>query len=235
MKYRNPIIPGFYTDPSICKKGSDYYLVTSSFEYFPGVPIFHSTDLINWNQIGHCLTRKSQLNLDGCKCSGGTFAPTICYHESRFYMITTGYVDNNMKEFYVSTDNPAGEWSEPVYINITGIDPSLYFESGKTFVQYSDYSNGGANIKQVEIKLFAKMGFKVFRTSIAWVNRKLIGFYENYVPTIFTRYKDMVKYWLTFNEINSVLQGLRYVLNQFYDRYQIPLFIVENGLGAAST
>lgn len=155
MKYKNPIIPGFYPDPSICKKGKNYYLVTSSFEYFPGVPIFSSTDLINWEQIGHCLTRKSQLNLDECECSGGIFAPTIRYHEGKFYMITTCYVKNNMKVFYVSTDNPAEEWSEPVYIDIIGIDPSLYFESGKTFVQYSDYNDGTSNIKQVQIELIS--------------------------------------------------------------------------------
>lgn len=153
MKYQNPIIPGFYPDPSICKEGNNYYLVTSSFEYFPGVPIFRSTDLINWEQIGHCLTRKSQLNLDESECSGGIFAPTIRYHQGKFYMITTTYVKNNIEAFYVSTDNPEAEWSEPVYIDIIGIDPSLYFENGKTFVQYSDYSEGISVIKQVEIEL----------------------------------------------------------------------------------
>jgi xylan 1,4-beta-xylosidase len=75
MKYNNPVISGFHPDPSICKVGEDFYLVTSSFEYFPGVPIFHSRDLVNWEQIGHCLTRDSQLPLYESKSSMGIFAP----------------------------------------------------------------------------------------------------------------------------------------------------------------
>ncbi|MCX8093166.1 MAG: family 43 glycosylhydrolase, partial [Candidatus Goldbacteria bacterium] len=74
MKYKNPVIPGFYPDPSVCRVGDDFYLVTSSFEYFPGVPIFHSKDLVHWEQIGHCLTRKSQLQLTNAQCYSGIFA-----------------------------------------------------------------------------------------------------------------------------------------------------------------
>ncbi len=152
MKYQNPIIPGFYPDPSICKKGNDYYLVTSSFEYFPGVPLFHSTDLVNWRQIGHCLTRKSQLDLDGCGCSKGIYAPTIRYHDHQFYMITT-LVNKDIKTFYVTAKDPREEWSDPIYLDIEGIDPSFYFEAGRTYVQYADYSTGISVIKQVEIEL----------------------------------------------------------------------------------
>ena len=76
MRYKNPVIPGFYPDPSICRVGEDYYLVTSTFEYFPGVPIFHSRDLVHWRQIGHCLTRDEQLPLTGLKSSDGIYAPT---------------------------------------------------------------------------------------------------------------------------------------------------------------
>src|ERR1035437_8976062 len=75
--YRNPVIPGFHPDPSVCRVGDDYYLVTSTFEYFPGVPVFHSKDLVNWEQIGHCLTRVPQLPLHKCGASGGIYAPTI--------------------------------------------------------------------------------------------------------------------------------------------------------------
>ena len=78
--YQNPVIPGFYPDPSICRVGDDYYLATSSFEYFPGVPIFHSKDLVHWRQIGYVLTRKSQLPLEKMRASGGIYAPTIRYH-----------------------------------------------------------------------------------------------------------------------------------------------------------
>lgn len=149
MKYKNPIIPGFYPDPSICKKDGIYYLVNSSFEYFPGVPIFKSTDLVNWEQIGNCLTRKSQFDLKGVKCSGGIFAPTIRYYNGLFYMITTCVSDKGLKNFYVYTNNPENEWSDPIYIEIEGIDPSFFWEDGRSFVQYS-YSG---KIFQVEIEL----------------------------------------------------------------------------------
>ena len=85
MEYYNPIIPGFYPDPSICRVGNDYYLVTSSFELFPGVPLFHSDDLIHWEQIGCVLNRESQLPLGRCQPSQGIWAPTIRYHKGRFY------------------------------------------------------------------------------------------------------------------------------------------------------
>lgn len=104
MHYKNPVISGFHPDPSICRVGEDFYLVTSSFEYFPGVPIFHSKDLVNWKQIGHCLTRESQLPLHESKSSMGIFAPTIRYHNSRFYMITTNLTIG--KNFIVWTENP---------------------------------------------------------------------------------------------------------------------------------
>src|SRR5882724_5865044 len=87
--FRNPILAGFHPDPSLCRVGDDYYLVTSTFEYFPGVPIFHSRDLVNWRQMGHCLTRASQLPLNNAKSSHGIFAPTLRHHDGVFYLITT--------------------------------------------------------------------------------------------------------------------------------------------------
>jgi xylan 1,4-beta-xylosidase len=126
MKYQNPIIGGFHPDPSVCRVGQDYYLVTSSFEFFPGVPVYHSRDLVNWKQIGHCLTRKSQLPLDKAHSSGGIYAPTIRHHNGRFYMVTTNVSHGG--NFYVHTDNPAGEWSEPIWVDQPGIDPSLLFD-----------------------------------------------------------------------------------------------------------
>ncbi|MCC8133721.1 MAG: glycoside hydrolase family 43 protein [Tannerellaceae bacterium] len=130
--YQNPVIPGYHPDPSICRVGDDYYLVNSSFEYFPGVPLFHSKDLVNWKQIGHCLTRESQVPLQGIAASMGIFAPTIRYHEGRFYMITTNVTKGG--NFYVYTDDIHGEWSEPIYVRQGGIDPSLYFEDGKCYL-----------------------------------------------------------------------------------------------------
>ena len=104
--FQNPILPGFYPDPSICRAGDDYYLITSSFGFFPGVPIFHSKDLVNWEQIGHVLDRPSQLNLDGAGISGGIYAPTIRYHNGTFYMITTNITNGG--NFIVTAENPAG-------------------------------------------------------------------------------------------------------------------------------
>jgi alpha-N-arabinofuranosidase len=133
MTYQNPILPGFYPDPSVCRVGNDYYLVNSSFEYFPGVPIFHSRDLINWRQIGHALTRPSQLPLKASKCSNGIYAPTIRHHAGRFYMATTNMIENvGFRNFFVHTDDPAGEWSEPAWVEQGGIDPSLYFDADGT-------------------------------------------------------------------------------------------------------
>jgi len=105
--------------------GDDYYLVNSSFEFFPGVPIFHSRDLVHWRQLGYCLTRKSQLNLDHARASGGIYAPTLRYHNGTFYLITT-LVDTG-GNFFVTATNPAGPWSEPVWVDHGGIDPSLLF------------------------------------------------------------------------------------------------------------
>lgn len=133
---RNPIIPGFYPDPSICRVGTDYYLVNSSFQYFPGVPIFHSTDLQNWQQIGNVLNRESQLPLKGLTSWQGIYAPTIRYHEGVYYMITTlvggqGALNGN---FMVTATNPAGPWSDPIKLKQGGIDPSLYFEGQKCYM-----------------------------------------------------------------------------------------------------
>ena len=130
--YTNPVIPGFNPDPSVCRVGDDYYLVTSTFQYFPGVPVYHSKDLIHWKQIGNCLTRESQLNLKDANCSGGIYAPTIRYNDGTFYMVTTNV--SGKGNFFVTTTDPAGEWSDPIWLEQGGIDPTLYFEDGKTYM-----------------------------------------------------------------------------------------------------
>lgn len=132
FQYHNPIIPGFYPDPSICRAGDDYYIVNSSFDYFPGVPLWHSRDLVNWKQIGHCLTRKSQVDLSGALSWGGIYAPTIRYNEGTFYMITTN--TSHGGNFLVHTTDPKGEWSDPIWLEQGGIDPSLYFEDGHCYM-----------------------------------------------------------------------------------------------------
>ena len=130
--FTNPVIPGFHPDPSVVAVGDDYYLVNSSFCYFPGVPIYHSKDLINWTQIGHVLNRESQLPLKGAGVWGGIYAPTIRYNDGVFYMVTTNVSDKG--NFLVYTADPAKGWSEPVWLKQGGIDPSLYFEDGRCFM-----------------------------------------------------------------------------------------------------
>lgn len=127
----NPILPGFYPDPSICAVNGCFYLVNSSFSYFPGLPIFKSTDLVKWEQIGNIIDRPEQLDFTGAGVSRGLFAPTIRYHEGKFYCICT-QVDK-IGNFFVTADDPAGPWSNPIPIpGAEGIDPSLFFDDDGT-------------------------------------------------------------------------------------------------------
>lgn len=143
-QYFNPIMAGFYPDPSICRKGDTYYMVNSSFTFFPGVPIFASKDMVNWTQMGHVLDRESQLPLSGQGVSGGIFAPAISYNEKNktFYMITTNIAKGN---FFVKTKDPAQGWSEPIYLpKVGGIDPSFCFDkNGKAYIVNNDEPLGG--------------------------------------------------------------------------------------------
>lgn len=153
--YRNPVLSGFHADPSVCRMGNtdDYYLATSSFEYFPGVPIYHSKDLVHWRQVGHALTRESQLQLVGQKSSQGIFAPTLRCHNGTFYLVTTN-IDNG-GSFYVTTKDPAGEWSEPLWVKEKSwsMDPSLFFDDdGKVYyTRHGEGRNGG--VFQAEINI----------------------------------------------------------------------------------
>ncbi|TCL60853.1 alpha-N-arabinofuranosidase [Hydrogenispora ethanolica] len=133
LSFDNPILSGFYPDPSICRVAEDYYLVTSSFAYFPGIPIFHSRDLVHWEQLGHVLDRPSQLDLDGVGHSEGIFAPTIRYHQGLFYVISTNISKGG--NFVVTAADPAGPWSEPYWLpDAPGIDPSLFFtDDGRAY------------------------------------------------------------------------------------------------------
>lgn len=165
MKYKNPVIKGFYPDPSVCYANGKYFLVSSSFQYFPGVPLFESDDLVNWKQIGYVLTRKSQVMLDKINSSGGVFAPTIRYNDGRFYMVTTN--DTTHQNFYVYTDDIYGEWSEPVYVDQGGIDPSLYFENGRTyFISNGSDDKGVSGVVQCEIDI--ETGKKLTESKCIW-------------------------------------------------------------------
>lgn len=127
MVVKNPILSGFYPDPSICAVGKDFYLVNSSFTYFPGLPVMHSRDLCHWEQIGNVMERESQLNCMGEEVSRGLFAPTIRYHEGTYYVICTNV--SGKGNFIVTATDPKGPWSDPYYLEgAEGIDPSLFFD-----------------------------------------------------------------------------------------------------------
>lgn len=132
----NPVLAGFYPDPSICKAGDDYYIINSSFAYYPGLPIFHSRDLLNWQQVGYVLNRPEQLNLDGAGVSRGLFAPAITYHSGTFYIVCT--LIDKLGNFVVTAKDPKGPWSNPVALpQINGIDPSLFFDNDKLYIAYN--------------------------------------------------------------------------------------------------
>ncbi|MCZ8533772.1 glycoside hydrolase family 43 protein [Psychrobacillus psychrodurans] len=137
---RNPILPGFNPDPSICRVGEDYYIAVSTFEWFPGVGIYHSKDLKNWRLISRPLNRISQLNMMGNPNSGGVWAPALSYSEGQFWLIFTDVkvTEGQWKDchnYLVTCDTIDGEWSEPIYLNSSGFDPSLYHdESGKKYL-----------------------------------------------------------------------------------------------------
>jgi len=125
--YRNPVLAGFYPDPSVTRAGKRFYLVNSTFTYFPGIPVFESTDLAHWRQIGNVIDRPAQLNFDGLSVSRGVFAPSIRFHDGVFYVVNTA-VDAGGNFLSVAT-NPAGPWSDPIWLpQIDGIDPSLFFD-----------------------------------------------------------------------------------------------------------
>ncbi|SEO52483.1 alpha-N-arabinofuranosidase [Amphibacillus marinus] len=127
MKFKNPVLSGFYPDPSICRVDDDFYLVTSTFNYFPGMPIFHSRDLVNWDQIGHCLTTEEQLPLERAGNAAGIYAPTIRYYDGTFYVVTTNV--SGKQNFIVTATDPKGPWSNPIWLTEwQGIDPSLFFD-----------------------------------------------------------------------------------------------------------
>ena len=165
MYYRNPVIKGFYPDPSVCEADGRYYLAASSFQYFPGVPLFESEDLVNWTQIGYALTRKSQVKLEGVNSSGGVFAPTLRFYCGRFYLVTTN--DTTHENFYVYTDDIYGEWSEPIYVDQGGIDPSLLFDEGRVyFISNGTDDTGEGGVVQCEIDILT--GRKLTPSRCIW-------------------------------------------------------------------
>ena len=144
--YANPVLAGFYPDPSVCRVGNDYYLVNSSFAYYPGLPLFHSTDLVHWKQIGHAMDRPEQLNTLGAGVSRGLFAPAISYHKGVFYIVCT-LIDKG-GNFVITATNPAGPWSNPVWLKeVNGIDPSLFFDQDdRAYIVYNSDPPGNQSL-----------------------------------------------------------------------------------------
>ncbi|GHH57769.1 glycoside hydrolase family 43 protein [[Pseudomonas] boreopolis] len=140
--YRNPVLAGFHPDPSVVAANGKFYLVNSSFAYFPGIPVFESADLVHWQQVGNVIDRRTQLDFDGLGVSRGIFAPAISYHDGTFYVVTTA-VDSGGNFIATATD-PAGPWSDPHWLpGIGGIDPSLFFDDdGKVYLVNNDAPEG---------------------------------------------------------------------------------------------
>jgi len=129
---RRPIIAGYYPDPSICRVGDDYYVANSSFEFFPGVPLWHSRDLITWEQVGHAISRTSQLEAGAYRPSMGIYAPTLRHHDGTFYLITTA-VEGPEGHLLMTATDPAGPWSDPIYIKgLAGFDPDIAWDDDGT-------------------------------------------------------------------------------------------------------
>lgn len=133
----NPVLSGFYPDPALCQVNNDYYMVSSTFAYFPGLPIFHSKDLINWELLSYALNRLGQLQLEGAGTSRGIYAPDIQFHDGIYYIVCT-YVDK-LGNFVITSTNPKGPWSDPITLpEVNGIDPSLFFDdNGSTYLLYN--------------------------------------------------------------------------------------------------
>ncbi len=131
-QYRNPILSGYYPDPSVTRVGDDYYLVLSSFAHFPGLPIFRSRNLVDWTQIGNAINRPEQLDFTGMRTSQAVFAPDISFHDGVFYIVNTCVECRG--NFVITAKDPAGPWSNPTWLPFEGIDPSIYWEGDKAYI-----------------------------------------------------------------------------------------------------
>lgn len=150
-----PVIPGFFPDPTVCRVGDDYYLATSSFEYFPGAPIFHSTDLVQWTQIGNILATPEHMVAGEARPSGGIWAGTLRHHEGLFYFITTNTYDLEAGQMILTATDPAGPWSAPIHVpGACGIDPDIAWDDDGTCLitwHKFDWTHGGQAVLQARV------------------------------------------------------------------------------------
>jgi hypothetical protein len=151
----HPIVSGLYPDPTVCRVGEDYYLAHSSFEYFPGAPIFHSRDLLHWKQIGNILNRRDQFALGDGRPSGGVYGSTLRHREGRFYFVTTNVGVSESGQIIVTAEDPAGPWSEPLAIpRAVGIDPDLAWdEDGTCYLTWKGPFSGSWGVWQGRLDL----------------------------------------------------------------------------------
>lgn len=153
MKLPNPIIGGFNPDPSILKDGDNYYLVTSTFEYLPGIPIYHSTDLENWKLLSHVVTRTEQVKVETVPTGGGVWAPTIRKHNNLFYVVVTEAMGRGTLIF--TTADPSHEWSDGILVDVRGIDPDIAWDENNdcymTFSAFNPETGIHLGIQQVKI------------------------------------------------------------------------------------
>lgn len=147
-EFYTPILQGCYPDPAICRKGNDYYMVCSSFAMFPGVPIFHSTDLVNWTDLGGVLNDPTEFKPNSAGISHGVYAPGITYnpYNDTFYMITTAFA-GGLGNIIVKTKDPKKGWGKPIKLNFSGIDPSIFFDDdGTAYVVHNDAPDRGTEL-----------------------------------------------------------------------------------------
>ena len=144
-EFYTPILQGCYPDPAITRKGDDYYMVCSSFAMFPGVPIFHSKDLVNWTDLGGVLNDVTQFNPHDTGISAGVYAPGITYnpHNDTFYMIVTAF-SGGLNNIIVKTKDPKKGWGNPIKLAFGGIDPAIFFDdNGKGYIVHNDAPDNG--------------------------------------------------------------------------------------------
>ena len=189
-KIKNPIIPGFFPDPSICRVGEDFYLICSSFELFPGIPIFHSRNLADWEQIGNVMGADNHFRVIANTWNGGVMAPTIRFHEGRFYVINMNFSDRG--NYIVTAENPAGPWSDPIWLpDVPSLDASLFFDDdGKAYIigigevveRADGTKDSGIWIRELDLREMKPAG----ETSVIWDSALRVGKYPE-GPHIYKR------------------------------------------------
>jgi xylan 1,4-beta-xylosidase len=159
-RYLNPMLQGCHPDPSLCRVGDEFFLVTSTFEYLPGLPVHMSRNLVDWHPVGHVIDRPGQLDLSGLPSSRGLFAPTIRHNGERFFVVCTvvgpdgGSWMGRTGHFVVTAVGASGPWSDPVWIDgVEGIDPSLTFDGDRIWLTYTRQTDPAAWPGQTDVWL----------------------------------------------------------------------------------